>query len=72
MVLRTAIPIALLALAAACQGETDAPSAEQNRDMDRAAEMLDKAPDSLSQVDDGGLLAEQEPESGTDSGSGKD
>ena len=71
MILRTAILCPALALAA-CQGDTDAPSAEQNREMDRAAEMLDEAPNGLSQVDDSGLAAEQELNAAGDSGSGNE
>ena len=54
----------LLACAAAalsaCGGDSEAPSAEQDREMDSAAEMLDDAPNSLSRVDDGGLEQELE------------
>lgn len=50
----------VLALAAACGRDTAAPSAEQNRELNGAAEMLNKAPDSLSNVDDSALIAEQD------------
>lgn len=60
MTARILILCAALALASACGRETDAPSAEQNRELNGAAEMLNKAPDSLSNVEDSALTAEQE------------
>lgn len=44
---------AILPLAACREGE--APTAEQNRQMDEAAELLNQAPATLEAVDDGGL-----------------
>lgn len=54
MIARLLSACALL-LCAACSGDRDAPSADQDREMNRAADLLDKAPDSLSNVDAGGL-----------------
>lgn len=55
MISRCSSLVAALLLCAGCGNEAGAPSAEQNRDMDQAAEMLNKAPDSLSNIDDAGL-----------------
>jgi hypothetical protein len=46
--------MALLALAA-CRGTSDAPTAEENRQLDDAANLLDQAPANLESVDDAGL-----------------
>ena len=62
MTLRTLLACAALALSAACGGDSEAPSAEQDREMDSAAEMLDEAPNSLAEVDDGGLEQELGPQ----------
>ncbi len=43
-------PFLLFALLGSC-GDRSTPSAEQNRQLDNAAEMLDSAPDVLSNVD---------------------
>lgn len=43
-------PFLMLALLGSC-GDRSTPSAEQNRQLDNAAEMLDSAPDILSNVD---------------------
>jgi hypothetical protein len=48
---------AAAAAASSCGGPSTAPSAEENRELDRAAEMLDGAPDALNEVDDAGLAA---------------
>ena len=45
----------LLALALSCCSDTTAPSAEENRQLDNAAEMLDEAPGLLANVDENGL-----------------
>ena len=44
-----------LAVATAACGRSDAPSPEQNRALDSAADMLDEAPANLNQVEDAGL-----------------
>ena len=49
-----AIFMASLALAA-CGGRSDAPTAEENRQLDDAANLLDQAPANLERVDDAGL-----------------
>lgn len=59
MIRRAILVTAALGLSAGCSGETAAPSAEQDRDMNEAAELLEKAPTSLSNVDDQGLEAAQ-------------
>ena len=61
MTLRMLLAAACLALAGACGRDEGAPSEEQNRELDRAAEMLDDAPNGLSGIDDSELIAEQEP-----------
>lgn len=43
-------------LLASCGEDAAAPSPEQDREMNDAAEMLDQAPSSLSSIDDGALL----------------
>lgn len=53
---RTPIAILVSLLAAGCSEEAGAPSAEQNREMENAAEMLDEAPGHLSEIDDRELL----------------
>lgn len=50
--IRTPLLYAALALVSACGSGPEAPSTEQNRQMDEAAEMLNQAPDSLSNIDD--------------------
>jgi ABC-type glycerol-3-phosphate transport system substrate-binding protein len=63
---RIALGLSAALLAAACSNEAGSPSAEQNREMENAAEMLDEAPRRLSEIDDrellqdSGNLAEQE------------
>ena len=48
--------IALLAAsAAACGGDSGAPTAEENRELDAAEAMLDDAPNSLSEVENDAL-----------------
>lgn len=56
MTSRTAIPLLAALLAVACADEAGTPSAEQNREMENAAEMLDQAPGRLSEIDDRELL----------------
>jgi hypothetical protein len=55
---------AATAMLAACGGASTAPSAEENRDLDSAARMLDEAPNSLKQVDDSGLAENASDEPG--------
>ena len=43
---------AALLLCAGCGSDRGTPSAEQNEAMDEAGEMLDRAPNSLSDIDD--------------------
>lgn len=45
----------LMALAIAGCGDRTTPSAEENRQLDNAAEMLNRAPDVLANVDENGL-----------------
>ena len=45
----------LLALCLASCGDRTAPSAEENRQLDNAAEMLDEAPGVLANVDENGI-----------------
>ncbi|MCL6678806.1 hypothetical protein LZ519_05675 [Sphingomonas sp. RG327] len=45
----------LLALSLSSCREPDTPSAEENRQLDNAAEMLDAAPDALSNIDENTL-----------------
>ena len=54
MLRKRAMLMASLALAA-CQGTSDAPTAEENRQLDDAANLLDQAPANLESVDDAGL-----------------
>lgn len=60
MMHRTATACVTLALIAACSSESQAPSAEQDRDMDQVAEMLNEAPNGLQHIDDSELRQEQE------------
>lgn len=46
--------IAALAALSAC-GQAEAPTQEQNRQMDEAGQLLNEAPATLEAVDDGGL-----------------
>jgi hypothetical protein len=52
---RTLIAGTALMLSAACGGDRGTPSAEQNAAMNEAGEMLDRAPESLSEIDDSAL-----------------
>jgi hypothetical protein len=45
----------LLALALAACGDRTTPTAEENRQLDNAAEMLDSAPDALENIDENAL-----------------
>ncbi len=47
-------PFLLALLASACSDGTS-PSAEENRQLDNAAEMLDSAPDTLANIDENAL-----------------
>ncbi len=47
-------PFLLAALIAGC-GKGTAPSAEDNRQLDNASQMLDQAPDLLANIDDNAL-----------------
>jgi|KBSMisStandDraft_5_1062788.scaffolds.fasta_scaffold2145101_2 hypothetical protein len=40
----------------ACQRDPAAPTAEENRQLDEAANLLDEAPANLEAIDDGGLV----------------
>ena len=53
---------ALLVLATACSREPPVPSAEENRQLDDAANLLDRAPANLESVDDSGLGEAGRPE----------
>lgn len=44
-------------LLTSCQGDPDAPTAEENRQLDEAANMLNQAPANLEAIDDSGLGA---------------
>lgn len=46
-----------LALAASACSEGTTPSAEENRQLDNAAQMLDSAPDALANIDENALEA---------------
>lgn len=59
--MRFLILAAALALGG-CSREGSGPSAEQNREMDEAAELLDDAPNRLANIDDSELLVDQENE----------
>ena len=54
---RAAIALGMLCLSA-CGVDGQAPTAEQDREMDRAADMLDNAADNLAEVDSSGLEQE--------------
>ena len=45
------LPLAL----SACQRDADAPTAEENRQLDEAANLLNEAPANLEAIDDGGI-----------------
>ena len=45
----------VLLVPVACRGTSDAPTAEENRQLDDAANLLDQAPANLESVDDAGL-----------------
>ena len=51
---RASIPLAALLLAG-CGGDKGAPTAEQNRELDQAEQMLNEAPNDLEGIDEGAL-----------------
>ena len=53
--MKIAIPLICLALLAGCNEDPAVPTSEENRQLDDASEMLNKAPANLEAVDDGGL-----------------
>jgi len=55
------VPLALLFLTS-CGNDPAAPTAEENRQLDEAANMLNQAPAHLEAIDDSGLGAVNEPE----------
>jgi hypothetical protein len=58
---RTLVPVVVLMLTG-CQGDPAAPTAEENRQLDEAANMLNQAPANLEAIDDGGLGEANAPE----------
>jgi hypothetical protein len=54
--MRKSLVLALLLLTN-CQGDPAAPTAEENRQLDEAANMLNQAPANLEAIDDSGLGA---------------
>jgi hypothetical protein len=56
-------PFVLALLLAAC-GDTSVPSAEENAQLDNAAEMLDSAPDALEGIDENAIDPPQSNEAG--------
>lgn len=57
----SAIFIALLVLAA-CSRDAGVPTAEENRQLDDTANLLNEAPANLDAIDDSALAAENGPE----------
>ena len=55
--MRSILLTALLVSASACSQEVAVPTAEENEQMDVAANLLDQADDDLDSIDDGGLNA---------------
>ena len=55
------VPLALLVLTS-CGADPAAPTAEENRQLDEAANMLNAAPANLEAIDDSGLGAANESE----------
>lgn len=54
-------------LCGACSGDASAPSREENSELDTAAEMLNRAPETLSNIGDGAAQnSNSAPEPGTD------
>ena len=58
--MRFLILTAALALGSACSRDSAAPSSQQNREMDEAAELLNDAPNRLANIDDSELTAPAE------------
>ena len=54
---KSIVPLALLFLTS-CGSDPAAPTAEENRQLDEAANMLNQAPANLEAIDDSGLDAE--------------
>jgi len=54
--------VVLLALATACNRDPAVPTAEENRQLDDAANMLDRAPANLESVDDSALVGDNRVE----------
>jgi hypothetical protein len=52
----------LLGLATACNRDPAVPTAEENRQLDDAANMLDRAPANLENVDDSALVGDNRVE----------
>jgi hypothetical protein len=65
--MRKTVFLLLPLILSACQRDPAAPTAEENRGLDEAANLLNEAPANLEAIDDGGLedtngLAEAAPE----------
>ena len=61
---RSLVPLALLLLTN-CGSDPAAPTAEENRQLDEAANMLNQAPANLEAIDDSGLGAANGSEEGS-------
>lgn len=57
---RFLILCAAAAAASSCGGSSTAPTPEENRELDRASEMLDRAPGRLNQADSSNLVLSNE------------
>jgi hypothetical protein len=69
--MRKSLALALLLLTA-CRSDPAAPTAEENRQLDEAANMLNQAPANLEAIDDSGLDAANESEADALPGSPRD